>query len=117
MITLDQVKQIVAQVSYKDWQFFVELLGTGYYVQIKFMEKDAYTGKVVEQHGRKWYISSHTTPDEIVRTCFLAVMIASEHEIRETFAFKGKNLFGPHIDLEALHEVSDIHQVREEAQK
>ena len=37
-----------------------------------------------------------------MRTCFLAALTASEHELREGFTYIGRAVFGPHIDVETL---------------
>ena len=56
----------------------------------------------VEPNGRKWALSEHMTPSEIVRTAFMAALAYEEHELRESFTYKGVAIFGPHLDVEDL---------------
>lgn len=56
--------------------------------------------------GFLWLLSPFMTPGEVVRTALLAVLTAEEHEARERFRFRGKAVFGPHLDVEALREVA-----------
>ena len=65
-----------------------------------------------EWSGRKWALSTHMTPGEVVQTVFAAVMAWQEHETREAFKFKGKAIFGPHISLKVLEERSEDVEVR-----
>lgn len=55
--------------------------------------------------GRKWLLSPHMTEGEIVQTAFMATLAAAEHEIRETFMYKGRSIFDPHYDLDKLVEL------------
>ena len=52
--------------------------------------------------SRKWYISPYMTKEEMVKTAFLAVEVAEKHEMMEFFRYKGKILFDPHVDVDAL---------------
>jgi hypothetical protein len=72
------------------------------------------TGEVETQHGRKWILSKHMTKSEVVTTAFKAVMTAEEHEIREKFRYGGRMIFGPHFNVDALHEVAHKIEVRED---
>lgn len=56
--------------------------------------------------GRKWRISAHMTRSEVVQTAFAALMAWVEHEAREAFRYKGQAVFGPHLDVEVLHNVA-----------
>lgn len=63
--------------------------------------------------GRKWRISQYMSRSEVVQTVFAALMAWWEHETREAFLYRGRAVFGPHLDVEALHEVADRHEYRE----
>lgn len=52
--------------------------------------------------GRKWRLSRHMTPGEIVQTAFMACMAWEEHECREAFKYKGQPVFSPHYNIESL---------------
>ncbi len=97
--------RVLALVDYKpDWTFCVASQPTPY-LQVTFPAD----GEM--QKGRKWLLSEHMVDAEIVQTAFLAIKIAEEHELRETFSYKGVAIFGPHLDLDMLSEVSVIERI------
>lgn len=99
MQTLNSVKKLVCDVQYNGWDFVITEKGDGFLLQIQFMEKDTdESGKVELQKCRKWYISPYSCDAEIIRTCFIAVKQAEEHELCERFRFKGRQIYNPHID-------------------
>lgn len=71
-------------------------MGEGFYLQVRIVSAKPYDG------CRKWYISRHSTISEVVQTTLKAMITASEHEIRENFTYRGKAIFAPHFDVEAL---------------
>lgn len=77
----------------------------------KFKTSDSKTGEVVTVTTRKYYISEHMIDSEIRQTAFLCLKTAQEHELRESFRYQGKALFGPHMDHEGLIKVQE--EVRE----
>lgn len=82
------------------------------YVQHIALLPDAHTGVVMPVKGRKWHISDHATESEIVLTCLKAAITAAEHEIREGFSYRGRRLFHPHPDINALLSIADEASVR-----
>ena len=56
--------------------------------------------------GRKWYLSSHMTEDEVIKTAYLAFKMAVEHEVMESFKINGVALFNPHVDYKELVKIS-----------
>lgn len=70
------------------------------------------TGLPEKQQSRWWPLSIHMCKTEIVQTAFLCVLKAEEHEIRETFRYKGKAPFHTHIDVDTLAGISDDVDVR-----
>lgn len=60
------------------------------------------TGAPMPWNGRWHRLSPHMTDGEIAQTCFLAVILANEHEARESFKVDGVPVFQPHFDLDAL---------------
>lgn len=105
-MTKSEMEAILADVHYLDWRFRVEERGNVMFLQVQFDEPDLVTGTVEEQHGRKWILSQFMTRSEVVTTAFKAVMTAVEHETREKFRYRGRMIFGPHFDVEALHSVA-----------
>lgn len=77
------------------------------YLQLSADRKCSDTGINWLVKGRKWLLSPHMVRSEVVSTIFKAVMTFEEHEIRERFLYKGKAIYGPHLDVEALLSVAD----------
>lgn len=105
--TVEQIREIVEQVSFKDRTFLVAPLGHGAYLQVQYWEKDIDTGIVALQKSRKWYISKFATETEIVETAFAAVMRSMAHVVKEHFTYQGRRVYSPHFDVEARIELCD----------
>ena len=106
MLNENQVAGILQQVKYKDWTFNYDVRSDGNsYLQVKFLAKDAESLKWELQSGRKWRLSPHMTPSEVVQTAFLACLTAEEHEVRESFLYKGQPVYGPHFEGERRGEL------------
>lgn len=109
-LTSPQLGALIAcnmgDVGLSDFKFIVGFDDDRPWVQVAFFAKDNSPNSgvlPVEQRGRKWFVSPHMTRSEIARTLFMAVMAAVEHEVRELFTYRGEAVFGPHIDVDALH--------------
>jgi len=101
----DLVSLIRCEVGGIVWNVYADRMGNGYYIQLRYIEPDIETGDPEDQHSRKWYISSHATPSEIVQTVLKACLTSGEHMIREHFTYKGYRILGPHFDIEQLVEL------------
>lgn len=122
MLQLDEIKKIVAQCEYEDWNLTV--VGRGdygnlaahshIYLQVAFIGVCQETGQSSIVYCRKWLVSKHSTPTEIVRTVHFAVQTAVLHEFNEKFKYKGVRISNPHIDVEALVGISDQIEKRTE---
>ncbi len=75
---------------------------TAWFIQVTYMEADVDTGEVTAQRAREWLIKPTMTEGDVVRTAYAAVRRSYEHVISEQFTYKGKRVFGPHIDIDAL---------------
>lgn len=108
MQTFETIKKILDDVKYKDWVFRLKPKGDGWTLQVIFLAQDNDNPSMVmfPQHCRKYYISQHATKSEIVRSAFLAVRQAEEHEMAELFTYKGERIFNPHVNVDALVEYS-----------
>ena len=102
-MTLEQIRAIVAQCAFEDFSFSVVLADGFLILQATWPEIDISTGHYERQHSRKWLLSAHMTRSEIVQTCFKLALTAAEHRTRETFKYRGRRIFGPHFDVDALH--------------
>lgn len=83
-----------------------------FYFQIVFWRKDIITGEMGYGYGGKAYLSPHASDSELVQTVFGLYKGFWEHEARETFKWRGRRVFGPHIATEALWEVAKRIDVR-----
>lgn len=106
-------------VRYKDWDMNVHADGERAYLQVGFWEYDSTQPANTQaaksyQKGRKWLLSPYMTKSEVIQTAFKAVLTAEEHETREKFAYRGKNIFGPHFNVDALVDIcgAEQHDVR-----
>lgn len=101
-----EIESILSDITYKDhWEFRLidlEREAGGWLFQIRFWEKCNVTGEEGLQSCRKWFISKHSSRNEVVRTVLKAVLVAEEHEIYEQFRYKGQMIFNPHVDYDAL---------------
>jgi hypothetical protein len=87
------------------WVIHLSEMGEGFYVQLRYVERDVDTGELEEQHGRKWYVSTHATRSEVVQTVLKACLTSAEHMVREHFTYRGVRVFGPHLDIDQLAEL------------
>jgi hypothetical protein len=109
MLTPTTAQDIIDSIQYKDWELRTNLPESGedWWMQWRFMDLDNMAEDPFPpqlQSCRKWKLSPHMTPSEIVRTCFKAALVAEEHEASEKFTFKGTMVFNPHRDILALEE-------------
>jgi hypothetical protein len=92
--------EAVSKIQYKDWRFGIGNIDSVFYLQIWF--DDLYTGE--KQYCRKWMLYPTMNVSEVVRTAWMAVLAAEEHEARELFRYRGRRIFGPHFDVDAMAE-------------
>ena len=107
---------IVSRITYKPgWILKLDMaLGYKHFLYWTFTAPDVTLPgtPATSWNSRKWYLSKHMTENEIVQTALAAVLMAEEHEAREAFAYKGVNLFHPHIEIAALMRASKRKDVR-----
>ncbi len=93
----------------------VEIPQGRFFFQITCWRRDVVTGEMGYGYGGKAYLSEHASDSELVQTIFGLYRAYWEHEARETFSWKGRRVFGPHISTEALWDVArrvDIRSAR-----
>ncbi len=83
------------------------------FLQITYKADCNKGGVLKDWHGRKWYLSTHMTEDEIIKTLFIAFKSVVEHEILEGFKVDEKILFNPHTSYLELLAISDREVSRE----
>lgn len=109
-MTFDEMKALVADIKFRDWEFRVMEKGDGFLLQVRFMALDS-TGDDPTPHlqsCRKWYVSSHASKGEIIRTAWKAVEAAVLHEAQEDFLYRSKSIYNPHLDPDAVVEVKSM---------
>lgn len=104
MLTLTEMKAIAAKVQFKDWTVRVDTgkTNTVPFLQVLFTDTDRISGKTSIQRCRKWQLSYHMVPSEVIRTAFKALRAAVIHEVEEEFRYDGARIYNPHMDLEVL---------------
>ena len=78
-----------------------------YYFQIGSWREDIFTHEMTMGYGGKAYLSPYATDSELVQTVFGLYKSFWEHEARETFKWRKRRVFGPHIATEALWEIAN----------
>lgn len=93
---------------FPEYEFNVKLDGrNAMYLQARYLEKDIITGKNEWQFTRRWFLSPEMVKSEVVATCFKCVITSMEHRTREHFTYyRGKRIYGPHFDVDALHSIA-----------
>nr|WP_315237674.1 hypothetical protein [uncultured Albidiferax sp.] len=94
------------QVTYPGYTFAIvgdtDALSGAFYLRASFMAPDTHTKALALQHTRKWLLSEHMTPSEVVQTALKCVLTSLEHEARENFKYMDAPVFGPHFDIDDL---------------
>lgn len=86
-----------------------------YYFQIASWREDIFTHEMGYGFGGKAYLSPFASDSELIQTVFGLYKGFWEHEARETFKWRKRRIFGPHISTEALWEVARRIDIRETA--
>lgn len=85
-----------------------------YYLQVRCWREDTITRQMGWGYGGKAYLSPHMVKSEVVQTAFGLYKAFLEHEARESFKYRGRRVYGPHMDVDALWEVAQRVDVRKE---
>ena len=111
-----EIEAIVAQIDYKPGWFimldhdrmedggrpFIQIAVTG----IAEASLCPFTGERVPWKGGKKYLSYHMCRQEIVGAVLGAIKDAEMHELHEWFKYKGRAIYSPHLDPDALAELA-----------
>lgn len=110
-MNLEEIAQLVAAVTYKPgWSIAFKADPDRPYIQISVAETaeaalSPFTGERTAWRGGKRYLSVHMCRQEIVGACLGAIKDAEMHELHEWFKYRGRSIYNPHIDPDALVEV------------
>lgn len=116
-MTLDEVRALVAECKF-DFDagpYSLEVHTSdhdGWYLIGTYVEPDIITHEPEKQMTRRWPLSPHMVKSEVVATCFKCCMTSMEHRARETFTYRGRRIYGPHFDVEALWGIASKVDVR-----
>lgn len=119
LTTIEDIEKITAEIGYKPGYRLIVARDQAdpkdgrIYVQVECDRPDTFTGVMGVGRGGKFYLSPYMTVSEIVQGCFGLCKSYDEHETREAFTWRGRRIYGPHIDVDALWEVADNLSVRE----
>jgi hypothetical protein len=81
-------------------------------IDVGHVRRDIVTGIDGWGWSGKYRVSKHATDSEIVQAVFGLYKGYLEHEARETFEWRGRRVFGPHMDVRALWEVAETFDAR-----
>lgn len=104
-MTPTEIRALLAEVEADEYNFELREKDEQMFLLASYTERDIITHAVDKQTTRKWYISPWATKSEIVQTAFKCVLTSMEHRTREMFMYRGKRIFGPHFDCDALHSI------------
>lgn len=114
-MTHEKLSAILSDIKILDRQFEITPIviydeggpGDAWLLQVTYEEPDVDTGVVTTQRSREWLIRPSMSESEVVRTAYAAVTRSYMHVVAENFTYKGKRVFGPHVDIDALLEASE----------
>lgn len=105
-MTFKEMQEIVSLCKFHDYRFAVAVDGRGaIYLQGRYWEADTITKVMEIQSTRRWFLAPRMTKSEIVQTVFKCAITSMEHRTREWFLYKDRAIFGPHFNVEVLHEI------------
>lgn len=106
------LRRVLASVTFAPscvdmgWQWTVNHVDSdrrdGWLVSTTFRRPDRDTGAVGAGRGREWYIERGTTESGVVKTAYAAAKMILEHELAESFRYRGVRIFDPHHTVEEL---------------
>lgn len=105
-MTVPEIKRLIEDVTCGDFEFLILPDDNFCFLQARYMESCVVTGQMDWQMTRKWRLSPWMTKSEIVHSVFKCCLASVEHRIRESFQYKGERVYGPHFDVDSLHELA-----------
>lgn len=102
-----KIKEIISDIKMDFMspnRFEVYGKGDGFLIQFQSWMIDRDTNVPSWQKGGKHYISKYAIETEVVFKALKACLDFAEHEIRESFTYRGVAISNPHTDVERLLE-------------
>ncbi len=84
----------------------------GYRIRTTFRRPDRVTGKVETGYGRWWTVPLTETESGIVKTAYAAARTILEHELMESFKWRGTRVFDPHHTIAELGAIQPARYVK-----
>lgn len=112
-MNLERLQELLACIGYGKFRFYAIEDKGHLFIQGRFDAPDFRTGEPYENVTRMWFMSPHATFSEVVKTVWLLVSQAEEHERRENFvvldaAGNRCRPFNPHMSIEELSRVTKV---------
>lgn len=111
-VVWQEFQSIVDAITYKPgWYLRTGIEEGRMWVQVGVTDEaeisyDPIANKKVPWRGAKHYLSPHMCRQEIVGTVLHAIERAEMHEVHEWFRYRGRSIYNPHLDPDALVEVA-----------
>lgn len=83
--------------------------GGGFLIRTTFQRPDRDTGEIDRGFGRWWHVPDSVSESGVVKTAFAAAKMILEHELMESFRYRGQRLFDPHHEVEDLSVACSYH--------
>lgn len=108
------VEELAATITYKPgWSLIVGEDGERLFLQVSVnafaeasMDSVKRDGTRAPWKGGKRYLSPHMCKQELVGVAFDLIKSAEMHEAHEWFRYKGRSIYNPHLDPDALAELA-----------
>lgn len=104
---VQHVREALDEITYDErYEFVVRSTMTGVKaligIELMVRRRDAITGAMGTGFGGVRWLGEDASKSDLVRTAFGAILSYNEHEAREFFRYNGRQIFGPHGDVDAL---------------
>lgn len=105
----ERVDSVVSTIGYKDGYRLVvdQDEHDRVTLQVEVYRPDTFTGEMGYGYGGLAYLHPKQTKGDIIRVALGLFMAYETHEVREWFTYRGKRIYGPHLDPDALFEIAD----------
>ncbi len=77
------------------------------YVQARLWRADSATGEMAWGSGAQYPIDSSMDAGRIIRICLIAAKAFAEHEVGESFKYRNRRVYDPHMPIAILWEIAD----------
>lgn len=119
-IFYDQMQEIIDDTEYRGargQKYTYELsqdVDGDVFVTLVVTRPETFSGEISD--GRTWrrQLTTAMSESQIVKLLFGMGKDYDEHECREGFTYKGRRVFGPHIDIAQMWAIAERYEQRED---